>query len=349
MISHPRTARVLRPTRMLAAVMLASTLLAGCTTFSGKGRDEYNRAQGEQPGADSSAGASASAKAEPPYDVRSLLQPAKKYLGVAADGAPTKMTGVADFAKRGGKKPNLVEFYSAWGDQYESQLVQKTWDYGALAFIAWEPFDASLKDIASGKEDDYIRTYAKSVKSLNLPVAISFAHEMNGFWYPWGSKKATAAQFTAAFKHVHDLFDDEGATQVIWVWSPNVVNPMPKVKLKPYWPGDDYVDWVGVIGYYAATGPSTYKTLYGPTMSQVRSFTKKPFIIAETAAQAGERKPADIADLFQGTAERSDVVGLVWFNFDKETDWRINSGPLSEQAFKKQAADPNFGFDVTKP
>ena len=43
------------------------------------------------------------------------------------------------------------------------------------------------------------------------------------------------------------------------------VNPMPKVKLKPYWPGENYVDWVGVIGYYAKTGPSTFRTLYGPT------------------------------------------------------------------------------------
>jgi hypothetical protein len=84
-------------------------------------------------------------------------------------------------------------------------------------------------------------------------------------------------------------------------------------------------------------------------MTQIRAFTKKPFIIAETAAQAGERKPADIKSLFQGTAERDDVLGFVWFNFDKETDWRINSGPLSEKTFKEQAANPDFGFDVTKP
>ena len=103
---------------------------------------------------------------------------------------------------------------------------------------------------------------------------------------------------------------------------------MPKVKLKPYWPGNDYIDWVGVIGYYAAYGPYTYKSLYGPTMTQIRPFTKKPFIIAETAAQAGDRNPADIKSVFQGTAKPDDVIGFVWFNFDKETDWRIDGGPL---------------------
>lgn len=344
-----RPQRAIRPVQALAAVLLAAAMLAGCSTFSEEGRDQYERSQGEQPGADPSAEASESPQPEPPYDVRPLLQPDKDYLGLAADGAPAKMTAVKDFAQKAGKKPNLIEFYSAWGDQYETRLVQNAWDYGAVSFIAWEPFETSLKDIAGGKEDEYIREYARSVKELNLPVAISWAHEMNGFWYPWGTKKVTAAEFTAAYKHIHDIFADEGATQVIWVWSPNVTHPMPKVKLEPYWPGDEYVDWVGVVGYYAATGPSTYQSLYGPTMTQIRTFTKKPFIIAETASQAGERKPADIKDLFQGTAKREDVIGFVWFNFDKESDWRIQSGPLSQKTFREQAQSQSFGFDVTKP
>ncbi|WP_221353003.1 glycoside hydrolase family 26 protein [Streptomyces beigongshangae] len=338
-----------RRVRALAAVLVAGALLAGCSTFSEEGRDQYERSRGAQPGAVDGGDSGGSAKPEPPYDVRPLLEPEKKYLGVAADGAPARMGAVEDFAGRAGKKPNLVEFYSAWGDRYEQALVRNSWDYGALAFIAWEPFGTSMKDIASGKEDAYIREYAQSVRELNLPVALSFAHEMNGFWYPWGTERTSAADFTAAYQHIHDLFGEEGATQVIWVWSPNVTHPMPKVKLEPYWPGDDYVDWVGVVGYYADTGPSTYQSLYGPTMAQIRGFTRKPLIIAETAAQAGERKPAAIRSLFRGTAERDDVIGFVWFNFDKETDWRIESGPLSEKTFKQEAADPRFGFDVTKP
>ncbi|MFC9639170.1 glycoside hydrolase family 26 protein [Streptomyces mirabilis] len=334
--------------RALAAVLLAGALLAGCSTFSEQGRDDYRRAQGEAADPGESA-ATETAKPEPPYDVRPLLKPAKKYLGLAAEGAPADMKNVDAFAKSAGKKPNLIEFYSAWGDRYEAAAVQHARDYKALPFIAWEPFDKTLGQIASGADDAYIRGYARSVKELNLPVAISFAHEMNAFWYPWGTKKATAAQFVAAYRHVHDLFDQEGATQVIWVWSPNVINPVPTVRLKPYWPGEEYVDWVGVIGYYAHTGPSTFSTLYGPTTTQIRAFTKKPVIIAETAAEAGQRKPADITDLFKGTAAHDDVIGFVWFNFDKEADWRITSGPATTRTFREQAAASRFGFDVTKP
>lgn len=118
-----------------------------------------------------------------------MLKPAKKYLGLAAEGAPADMKNVDSFAKSAGKKPNLIEFYSAWGDRYEAAAVQNARDYKALPFIAWEPFDKTLGQIASGADDAYIRGYARSVKELNLPVAISFAHEMNAFWYPGARRR----------------------------------------------------------------------------------------------------------------------------------------------------------------
>ncbi|MET9606560.1 glycosyl hydrolase [Streptomyces sp. NPDC006512] len=335
--------------RCLTAAVLAGSLLAGtvgCNTFSSSGRDEYKMSAGDS---GSGAGSRTSAAPALPYDVRPLLQPKNKYLGLAADGAPESMKPVEKFASDAGKKPNVIEFYSAWGDQYETKLVRNAWEYGAVPFIAWEPMKKSLADISSGREDGYIRAYARSVRETNLPVALSFAHEMNGHWYPWGTKNATPQQFVEAYKHVHDVFQQEGATQVIWVWSPNVINPMPTVRLQPYWPGDNYVDWVGVVGYYGKAGPATYETLYGPTMTEIRRFTQKPFLIAETAAESGTRKSADIADLFQGTLKRDDVIGFIWFDFDKEADWRITSTPEAARSFRKQAENPRFGFDVKKP
>ena len=132
------------------------------------------------------------------------------------------------------------------------------------------------------------------------PVAISFGHEMNGNWYPWGTSQATPAEFVAAWRHIHDLFAAAGATNVIWVWNPNIVNPMPDVELAPYWPGDAYVDWVGITGYFPTTGPDTFAGVYGPTMAEVRKFTSKPFIIAETAVQTGPDEVASIRSLIDG-------------------------------------------------
>ena len=59
--------------------------------------------------------------------------------------------------------------------------------------MAWEPFGVSVQSIAEGRSDGYITHFAQAVRALNLPVAISFGHEMNGYWYPWGTSQTTPA------------------------------------------------------------------------------------------------------------------------------------------------------------
>ncbi|WP_327358019.1 glycoside hydrolase family 26 protein [Streptomyces sp. NBC_01304] len=329
--------------RTTALSLTASALLLAATGCGAISKDSHESGTSETSAADGASRAGAE-----PYDIKPLLHPGKKYFGMAAQGVPASMKPVDDFAEAAGKKPNLIAYYAAWGDGFDAGHAMDVWDKGALPFISWEPFKESLADIAAGKSDDYIRRYAQSVRELNIPVGITFAHEMNGHWYPWGAKTATAEQFVAAWKHIHDIFEQEKATTVIWTWSPNIIYPMPDVKLKPYWPGDEYVDWVGVIGYYVDNGPRTFQTLFGPTMTQVRTFTKKPFIIPETASAHGERKPADINDLFKGVAARDDVLGFVWFNLKKESDWRIDSGPISKRTFRANTEGDDFGFDPGK-
>ncbi|WP_199550101.1 glycoside hydrolase family 26 protein [Streptomyces sp. N35] len=279
------------------------------------------------------------------YNIKPLLHPDKKYLGMAADGIPGSLKPVDEFSKAAGKNPNLVGYFVAWNTPFNSAEAKDIWAKGALPFMNWEPFDASLSSIAAGKSDAYIRDYAKNVRKLDVPIAMTFGHEMNGNWYPWGSGKASAKDFVAAWKHVHDLFKDEGASNVIWTWSANITLPVPDVKLKPYWPGDDYVDWVGVVGYYVKNGPSTFKSLYGSTMDEIRTFTQKPFLIPETGSEPGSRKASDINSLFQGVASRDDVLGFIWFNINKESNWRIDSGPQAEKTFRTNAADDAFGFN----
>ncbi|MBC9712872.1 hypothetical protein H9Y04_09840 [Streptomyces sp. TRM66268-LWL] len=76
-----------------------------------------------------------------------------------------------------------------------------------------------------------------------------------------------------------------------------------------------------------------------------RPFTQKPFLIPETGSEPGGRKPADINSLFQGVDSRDDVLGCIWFNIDKESNWRIDSSSQAEQTFRKNAADDAFGFN----
>ncbi|WP_173076959.1 glycoside hydrolase family 26 protein [Phytohabitans rumicis] len=298
--------------------------------------------------ADPGPGTSGSPSPSPvtPYDVKHLLKPDKKFLGVAIDGAPTDMSKIEGFATRVGKKPNLIAIYESFDDAFAISEARKAYEYGALPVIRWEPFKPTLVDIAAGKQDHYILTFAESIRTLNLPVVLTFAHEMNGDWYSWGRQNNSPADFVAAWRHIHGLFARAAVKNVIWAWTPNVINPMPNVKLKPYYPGDQYVDWVGMDGYYTHKGKKTFDTLFEPTMKQIRAFTKRPFLIVETAAEPGSSRPAQIADLFEGIADRPDVLGLVWFNNDGSGKWNIDRDAASMRSFRDEAKSAAFGFRV---
>jgi mannan endo-1,4-beta-mannosidase len=285
-----------------------------------------------------------------PFDVGALAAPAAndKFMGVTIADAPFDYSPITSWGDKVGKQPDVVEEYISWGDQFDAQAASNAWKHGALYYIAWEPFSASFKSIADGEYDSYIKHFASQVHYMNLPVAISFAHEMNGYWYPWGTQSNTAAEFVKAWQHIHNLFLEAGATNVVWVWSPNDIGPVSNVQLKPYYPGDAYVDWIGIIGYYTNNGAKTFATLFQPTVNEVRTFSQKPIIIPEVAAEPGPNQAAEINDLFSSVEQSKDVLGFIWFNYDKTANWQVQDEPAALAAFRQDAASPLIGVDMQK-
>ena len=165
--------------------------------------------------------------------------------------------------------------------------------------------------------------------------------------YPWGTKQTAPADFVAAWRHIHDLFAKSGATNVIWIWDPNDVYPVPDIKLQPLYPGDQYVDWIGVTGYWTVNGPHTYSSLFLPTLLDIRGFTNKPFIIAETGVQAGANQVSSVNALFKAVATHEDILGFVWYDYNRQGDWRLENRPTVQAAFRSAVAASQFGFTVS--
>jgi hypothetical protein len=296
--------------------MLVSVTLVACGVSA--------PSQGSGAGAEGGAQPAASAGVRRVEPVSALLHPKGKFFGLEVDGAPASLNPVTTVAAETGKNPDLLGQYISWNVPFDAAAAANSSRYGALYYVSWEPFGASLQAIANGGSDAYITRFARAVKAFGNPVAISFGHEFNGNWYPWGTTSATAAEFVAAWRRIHDLFAAAGAKNVIWVWNTNIINPMPDVALKPYWPGSKYVDWVGLTGYFATTGPHTFAGIYGPTITEVRRFTSSPFIVAETSVETGPSEIQSVHNLIGGVEGRSDVLGFIWFNYDKSgIDWTL--------------------------
>lgn len=262
-----------------------------------------------------------------------------KFFGLEANGSPESLSPVQAVSASVGRNPNMLGQYVAWNSPFDPAAAANALNYGALYYAVWEPFGVTVQSIADGASNAYITKFARAVRSFGRPIALSFGHEMNGNWYPWGTAGTTAAEFVAAWRNIHDLFAQAGVDNVIWVWNPNVINPVPQIKLEPYWPGNAYVDWVGITGYFALTGPDTFQGLYGPTMNEVRKFTSKPFIIAETSVESGPNEVASVDSLIDGVKASSDVLGFIWFNYNKDgVDWTMGDRPRVRIAFANALA-----------
>ena len=191
-----------------------------------------------------------------------------------------------------------------------------------------------MQSIADGHSDAYLTQFAKAVRALNVPIAISFGHEMNGNWYPWGTTQTTRGPFVAAWRHIHDLFSQAGASNVIWVWNPNIINPVPQVPLRPYWPGPAYVGLGGLTGYFATTGPQTYDTLYAPTMTEIRQLHRQAVHHRRDRHRDRPGRDGRARGSWSRTVtQHPDVLGFIWFDYNKRgVDWRVESRPIVRAA-----------------
>jgi mannan endo-1,4-beta-mannosidase len=248
-----------------------------------------------------------------------------RYLGVYEPRALRSYAPVDRFAQAIGRQPNIVSYYSAWLEPFQASFATTAARHGAVPLVQINPVDISLTAIASGSYDGYLSDYAAAVRSYRRPVILSFGHEMNGQWYSWGYRHASPAAFVAAWRHIVTLFRILGVGNVTWLWTINVINrqhdsiPDPA----PWWPGDSYVTWVGIDGYYHRASWK-FIPLFGPTIAAVRALTEAPILIAETGAAADAGQPANIADLFAGIRAYG-LLGFLWFDSVGHRDWRLSS------------------------
>jgi mannan endo-1,4-beta-mannosidase len=278
----------------------------------------------------------------PPPAHATLTPKLASYLGVFAPGAPPSYSSIAGFAQAAGRQPDLLGYYSGWVEPFNTSFAEILHKHGVTPFVQIDPTDASVKGIAAGTYDDYLRSYAESVRNFRSAVVIGFGHEMNGSWYSWGYKHVPPSTFVAAWRHIVTLFRGQGADNVTWLWTIQA-DEAGTGPIASWWPGAQFVTWVGIDGYYSRPS-DTFASVFGTTIKQVRTFTGEPVLLSETAVGPGADPFVKIQDLFRGMATYG-TLGLVWFDKDQSgtgsnrQDWRIEDNLQAEISFKLGVRD----------
>jgi hypothetical protein len=237
-----------------------------------------------------------------------------------------------------GRRLDIVHWYMNWTHDWDASLLESFRSSGRVPLISWQSHDQPVTEIAAGRYDDYILSWARGVREYGGPVYLRPFPEMNGDWTGWNGNPAA---LVLAWQRMADLFRSEGASNVRWVWSPNVTDE-PRTadnRMELYYPGDDHVDVLALDGFNwgdtrPAIGWRSFEEVFSSGYQRITALGGQPVWFAETAsAEQGGDKAAWIIDMFTTEAfPRLDAI--VWFNEDKETDWRVTSSQDALASFQ---------------
>jgi len=298
-----------------------------------------------------------------------ITQPAANTiaLGAYVDSAPEYDT-LPEYISTVGAAPKVLMWYRNWANgpnpAFTPSDLDVAYNHGAMPMISWQPLDGEASDsqpayscanIVAGRYDDFITTWARAAAAYHKPFYLRLSHEMNGDWYPWGTAPSnpngnTPAQYVAMWRHVVTIFRQQGATNVRWVWSPNAISEYSTFSsFDQNYPGDEYVDWVGIDGYNFGTtygsGWRTITEIFGASYDALTAMTAKPLMIAEIgAAEQGGDKAAWIRQglLTEVPQRLPRVRALIWFDVKRDIDYRVNSSSAALAAFHMVTQSPLY-------
>ena len=242
---------------------------------------------------------------------------------------------LVQFSREFGKTPYFILLFLDWEQNIPKSLLQDIFSEGSTPVITWEPWDTQKKqktlceDIIKGNFDQYIDDFAKEIGSLKKTVFLRFAHEMNGNWYPWSSAFIGPSNYKSMFRHVKDRFDALHIHNVKWIFSINCENVPSNNDYTLSYPGNSYVDYIGVDGYNWGYTRSysewkSFQELFLPIYRHITTRYCKDILITEFGSTSvGGNKATWLFDAFSEMRKMKRVRGFILFDMNKEADWSI--------------------------
>lgn len=262
---------------------------------------------------------------------------------------------------------DIVLCYSDLYTDYTPQLIYNTltrlWENGSVVELTLQPvkYDPATNanivyDILDGKYDEFLHDYAADVARFGHPVLFRPFNEMNGDWCTYSAywSARDCSTYVELYRYVYSIFEEEGANKnTLWIWNPNEKS-FPNFCwnfVDNYYPGDEYVDIVGLTGYntgdyYEGETWRSFDEIYAPLYAQIAPQYQQPLMITEFACSSiGGDKAVWIADMFNHIKNYPHIKAAVWWDsadFDADgtiaRDYYIDNNPAVVSVFKEHLA-----------
>jgi hypothetical protein len=273
---------------------------------------------------------------------------------------PSQWLATQAFEELIGRGTTLEREFFAWDEAWPGANEYLARDLGRTLILSWSSRrqDGALVPwaaIADGREDALIDSRARDLMSFGAPLFFVFHHEPNGKW-----NAGTPDEFIAAWRHIRTRFLQEGVTNVSYTLVMFDTAYESGGAADDYYPGDAYVDVLGVDAYnwYGCPGRNDPWRSFEEKAQAFYDFGVahgKPMVVAELGST---EDPADPNRKAQWFLEASialkrwpGIMGVSYFhNGPPNTcNWYVDSSSLALLAFQTWAADPYFNPDLPPP
>lgn len=267
------------------------------------------------------------------YD-RTFMQEGKRTWGIFHYAAPEDMSELETIESVVQHRFNILLSYKNVQKSYPLNYVKKTLD---AAYKNGRTVELTLQttsqdegernmvyDALDGKFDSFLLPFARETADFGHPVLFRLGNEMNGDWCMYSGYHTSRDPeiFKAFYQYIYQIFKDAGADNVIWIWNPNEKS-FPDFKWNSdmmYYPGDEYVDIVGLTGYNTGTYYDgevwrSFSDIYSPLYQRMAEISNKPFMITEFASSSvGGDKEEWVRNMFSDLNKYPRIKAAIWWD-----------------------------------
>lgn len=220
---------------------------------------------------------------------------------------------IKEFETLVGKDIVWAYFSNNWYKKisFPSEAVKAIVKAGTLPFIRMMPrsnFNEggpdpryTLQAIIDGRFDSELKQWAIDASKSGVPLLVEFGTEVNGDWFPWSGKyngdggtgtygdpnlADGPERFKDAYRHIIELCNANGADNITWFFHIDAYSEPDREwnKIADYYPGNDYIDWLGV-SVYGAQEPGDefqeFTEIMNDVYPELTRLSNKPIAILE--------------------------------------------------------------------